>query len=361
MGQKLYKNINGGYGFVYHREGFVKIDNYIYDLWLPLIGARAITVYGLYSRLAREGYVKAIPQEKLASALRMGHRKLKEINDKLEECGFIKIRKPEGYEITMHWSSTIEVFDAPKVVPREIIEKYQKPSGYEVLCDWLIQDENNQQNNTEGSGNLSSKGQVTAREGSPERSNIEDLNIEDLNIEDLEKERAKARGILGVSEKQVSDEADRIRKRVEHLKKIRENLDEKMPLDWLAAHIDEISIDPERIKAEKQRENKILDGIEMSKEQYIANIRGWAFPPYTELAIAFFEATGIKAVQERDRKKWLAALDRLYRQGVKPTDIWQGVGRAKEKGLIIKSPFSIEATTIEMKHIREQYERKTFG
>ena len=105
------------------------IPNYIIDIWLPIIGAKALGVYIVYVRLEREGTVKAHSQTDIAKATRIGTRSLKDINNTLVDCGFIDIRQPQGYEITMHYTTEITIKDPPKEIPKEIIEKYQPPSG----------------------------------------------------------------------------------------------------------------------------------------------------------------------------------------------------------------------------------------
>ena len=103
MGRKLYEiTPGGGIKFTSHRMGQVRVANYVYDLWLPILGARGVAVYSVYCRLEREGVVKAITQADLARACRIGPDTLRGINEQLEECGFIKITKPVGHKRLMH-------------------------------------------------------------------------------------------------------------------------------------------------------------------------------------------------------------------------------------------------------------------
>jgi len=139
MGKKLYEYTpEGGIKFISHRMGQVRIANYVYDIWLPIIGAKGIAVYGVYCRLEREGTVKAITQADIAKACRIGTNTLAQVNKQLEECGFIKISKPEGHKRLMHWTTEISVYDPPKEVSAEIVKKHEHPQGYEALSRWLV-------------------------------------------------------------------------------------------------------------------------------------------------------------------------------------------------------------------------------
>ena len=142
MGKKLYEHTpGGGIKFTSHRMGQVRIANYVYDIWLPIIGAKGIAVYGVYCRLEREGTVKAITQADIAKSCRIGRDTLAYTNEQLEECGFIKTSKPAGHKRLMHWTTEISVYDPPKEVPAEIVEKYQHPQGYKALSTWLVASE----------------------------------------------------------------------------------------------------------------------------------------------------------------------------------------------------------------------------
>ena len=139
MGKKLYEYTpEGGIKFISHRMGQVRIANYVYDIWLPIIGAKGIAVYGVYCRLEREGTVKAITQADIAKSCRIGRDTLAYTNEQLEECGFIKTSKPAGHKRLMHWTTEISVYDPPKEVSAEIVEKYQHPQGYTALSTWLV-------------------------------------------------------------------------------------------------------------------------------------------------------------------------------------------------------------------------------
>jgi hypothetical protein len=139
MGRKLYeKQAGGGIKFTSHRMGQVRVPNFVYDIWLPILGAKGVAVYSVYCRLERESVVKAITQADIARACRIGTNTLAAVNDQLEECGFIKITRPEGHKRLMHWTVEIEVCDAPTDVSAEIMAKYAHPQGYEALSTWLV-------------------------------------------------------------------------------------------------------------------------------------------------------------------------------------------------------------------------------
>ena len=140
MGQKLYYTTDAGdISFKTERKvGDVRVPNYVYDLWLPVLGAVAVGVYGMYCRLERERVVKAMTQKRIAKMCRIGTSRLQAINEMLEECGFIRIKKPEGATRLMHWTLEITVLDPPQEVGKEIIEKYA-PEDYEILSPWLLE------------------------------------------------------------------------------------------------------------------------------------------------------------------------------------------------------------------------------
>ena len=138
MGQKLYSQGETGIRFTSYRKGEVRIPNYVYDLWMPLLGAVGMGVYAMYCRLEREDVVKAMTQARIAKLCRIGTRKLDDINEMLEDCGLIVITKPEGHKRLMHWTTEIEVFDAPQTVSQELIDEYAPSSGYECMSPWLV-------------------------------------------------------------------------------------------------------------------------------------------------------------------------------------------------------------------------------
>jgi len=124
------------------RPGEVRIPNYVYDIWMPLLGLDAIGVYSVYCRLEREGTVKAMSQQRLAQEMRIGIGKLRKINDLLQRYGFISIRAPENnQERLMHYTIELTIHDPPRSIPAETIAELKHPQGYETLCPWLTDDE----------------------------------------------------------------------------------------------------------------------------------------------------------------------------------------------------------------------------
>lgn len=140
MGQKLYSQDETGIKFSSERKpGEVRIPNYVYDIWLPILGSDALAVYTVYCRLEMKGAVKKIKLVDIARACRIGKTKLNKINDKLENCGFVKINKPAGETRLMHWTTEVIVLDPPRKIAQKLIDKYA-PS-YEILTPWLLGDE----------------------------------------------------------------------------------------------------------------------------------------------------------------------------------------------------------------------------
>ncbi len=141
MGQKLYTNDGGGIAFSTERKpGEVRIPNYVYDLWLPLLGAEVIGVYAVYCCLERAGAVKQMRMRDLSNACRIGTDKLDHINAKLEQCGFVRIHRPTGQKRLMHWTTEITVLDPPRCVPPERMAALAPARGYEPLTPWLVAD-----------------------------------------------------------------------------------------------------------------------------------------------------------------------------------------------------------------------------
>lgn len=124
------------------KSGEVRIPNYVYDLWLPLLGIEAIGVYTLYCRLEYEGGVTRITQDRLAKMCRTSKSTLRRHNDTLQSCGFIEIKSPTGKDRLKHYTTEIVVKDPPKEVDAILIRQYQIKSGYEPLTNWLCEAEN---------------------------------------------------------------------------------------------------------------------------------------------------------------------------------------------------------------------------
>jgi hypothetical protein len=135
------KTASGGLRFKPGRKiGDVRIPNYVYDLWLPVLGMDAIGLYAVYCRLERNDTCKGLGQQRLARLLRIGTTRLANLNEILEDCGFIKIEQPSGYERVIHYTATIVVLDPPEEVPAEAIVKYGNGLPYGTFKEWLVED-----------------------------------------------------------------------------------------------------------------------------------------------------------------------------------------------------------------------------
>jgi hypothetical protein len=141
-------------GICVHTErkiGDVRIDNYVYDLWLPLIGATALGVYSVYCRLERSGTVYGMTLDELAKACRISKKTLIDINRCLSECGFIRTSAPQGQSRLLHYTTEIVVLDPPREIHPMMIKEKQHPKGYRALSHWLV--DNFTQVETSGSVN----------------------------------------------------------------------------------------------------------------------------------------------------------------------------------------------------------------
>lgn len=365
MGKKIYDKWDGGIRVIDERQqGFTAISNYIADLWTPLIGHAALSVYLIYARLGREKEVKAISQRELADGLRMGKDTLRKANDTLEDCGFIKVEVPEGYKKSMHWTTSVRLLEPPKEISQDLIDKYAKPSGYKPLSPWLVTDKKDEKSDPKTQIGLSYEDPDRSLVDPDRTANIEDLNIEDLDTEDLDKECAKARKVF--EEEEPEDKKEKLEwldRKSKSLKDLGDKLstDRKMPIDWIAVQAVLRTTDKSEAELEKERERRILDAKNVEREQFIGNMRSWVAPAFIDIAIAFHEATEIKPVGESERKLWVKGFNRLYQKGIKPEDVTLGVRRMRELSLAIKSPLSVEVYASEAKRIREKYERQTFG
>jgi hypothetical protein len=154
MGKKLYfPTEEGGIQFKTERRiGDVRIPNYIYDLWMPLIGSDAIGVYAVFCRLERSGGIKGITMQDIANACRIGKAKLTRLMKILEGCEFIETKKPTGQARLWHYTTEITVKDPAQEISKEVIEAHQPTRGYEPLTPWLIDEESPEiPNGTSGS------------------------------------------------------------------------------------------------------------------------------------------------------------------------------------------------------------------
>lgn len=155
----------------------VRIPSWVYDLWMPLLGAEAMGVYTLYCRLEMYGAVRKISLRDLATAFRIGYKRLNDIHDMLQDCGFITVNKPQGLRRVKHWTTEIQVHDPAQHIPIGIIEKYQHPQGYKPVTTWLVA-EVEQIAEALGSASEDIKHQVVLPETPVGVSMIEDLEVD---------------------------------------------------------------------------------------------------------------------------------------------------------------------------------------
>ena len=136
------KTPSGGIQFISQRKsGEVRIPNYVYDIWMPLLGVQVVGVYAVYCRLEREHAVKGMNQNRLAKMLRIGTHALRKANALLEKCGFVTIRQPQGHERQMHFTTEITVLDPPDEVSSALIAELSA-GDYEPLSAWLVAEPN---------------------------------------------------------------------------------------------------------------------------------------------------------------------------------------------------------------------------
>lgn len=137
-GKKFYfETEQGGLTFKTERRvGHVRIPNYVYDLWLPILGITAIGIYSVYCRLEREGTCKGMTQRRLAKMCHIGAKKLSVINELLQKHGFVRIKKPAGKARLMHYSTEITIIDPPRELSKEVIDA---AGSYELLSPWLLE------------------------------------------------------------------------------------------------------------------------------------------------------------------------------------------------------------------------------
>lgn len=179
MGKTFYTETEEG-STVFRTErkiGDVRIPNYVYDIWESIIGAVGMGVYGTYCRLERNDAVTGLNQAKIAGVCRIGTKKLAEINDQLVECGFIRIRKPEGHQRLMHYTTEITVLDPPQEVSKAIKDKYAPPSGYQILTPWL------QADTTEKLGNNADDANQQHDALPDDNANVAALGLQPLEVE----------------------------------------------------------------------------------------------------------------------------------------------------------------------------------
>jgi len=199
MGKKLYEETEtGGICFKSERKPWeVRVPNYVYDLWMPVLGVVDIGIYSVYCRLERENIVKAISLDNIARACRIGKSRLYDINKRLEKCGFIRVTPPEGWQKLAHYTTEITVLDPPPEVPAWAIKEYcQIKGGYQPLSPWLVKDDGKVQTEPPNvpNGTMEGPGQ-DIDEGPNGTPNVETLGLQPLDVESLDVE-------IGFSENQ---------------------------------------------------------------------------------------------------------------------------------------------------------------
>lgn len=119
----------------------IRVDNWIYDLWMPLLGATVMGVYTLYCRLDSGDRIWGMTLDDISKICRIGKKTLMDVNAVLEECKFITIKRPSGVNRLKHFTTEIQVMTPPKAISPEVIEKYRHPQGYMAVTKWLVKEE----------------------------------------------------------------------------------------------------------------------------------------------------------------------------------------------------------------------------
>lgn len=190
----LYERTEQGIQVISDRKhGDVRIPNYVYDLWMPLLGATTIGVYSMYCRLEHDGLIKGLSVQKIATACRIGKDRLADIHEALERYGFITIKRPEGVERVMHWTLTVIVHEPPENVDMEWVKKNAPddlPADYQPLTPWLAKSQTEPLADLNGNTENPNKSAILYPEGytaDPNKSAIVDpnrkANIESFIIE----------------------------------------------------------------------------------------------------------------------------------------------------------------------------------
>jgi hypothetical protein len=166
MGKKIYRvNGLGSYEIIdkTSQQPFVIVENFIVDLWMPIIGVDGLGLYTAYKRTSYNKANRIISrnQSELVDLFRIGKSKLNTLNSLLEDCGFIKVLKPKGKDKLSHKPTQIEIFDPPKDIDKNIIKKYCK-KDYTTYSHWLVESPI-PIDNTEGGNGTSGKTNIEFR------------------------------------------------------------------------------------------------------------------------------------------------------------------------------------------------------
>jgi len=121
------------------------IANFIWDLYLPILGYRGIGVLGLLYKLTFKRDKIPLNLHQFAAAGLIGFKQFKTALGLLEKLKFIKIHKPVGLDRGQHKTTIIELFDAPMMVPGEYLDIVKRLSladdRMDYLADTLIKSE----------------------------------------------------------------------------------------------------------------------------------------------------------------------------------------------------------------------------
>ena len=174
---------------------------------------------------------------------------------------------------------------------------------------------------------------------------------DELTVEE-ENQKLTEMGIVGIDPFGFDDMS--YEEYFQALPKIREMLKAEginAPVDWVIATSRERGVDHIREENERRQELK-RQGRDLELEQAVANVRSWMPPETVELAVVFVEKTRMTPVVS-DRRAWMKAFSDMHKKGVIPKDLKSGIGRMKEKGLMIKSPFSVATSAVNQMGIRK--------
>lgn len=185
----LYQPIEGG-GIVFVSErkmGDTRIPNYVIDMYMPLVGGDAFSLYNLYCRLERAGQVKGLNMTELGKAIHVSRNTISRLNDVLEAAGMIRMVKPSGREILMHYSTSIVLLDPPETVTTETLSAVytflgREISEYTLITSWLVGDSPSISMHSNALDSASERASGGIVDGHASASKIESLIVEEPHI-----------------------------------------------------------------------------------------------------------------------------------------------------------------------------------
>lgn len=192
----LYQPIEGG-GIVFVSErkmGDTRIPNYVIDMYMPLVGGDAFSLYNLYCRLERAGQVKGLNMTELGKAIHVSRNTISRLNDVLEAAGMIRMVKPSGREILMHYSTSIVLLDPPEIVTAETLSAVytflgREISEYTLITSWLVGDSPSISMHSNALDSASERAGGCIVDGHSDASKIESLIVEERPPVVLKKEQ----------------------------------------------------------------------------------------------------------------------------------------------------------------------------